>query len=116
MKFLKKLFYVIIVLIILFFVVGIFLPAEYILDRDIVIEKPADVVFSQVANFENRVKWSPWAAMDPEAKNSFDGTPGEIGSKWTWNGDPQKIGMGSLMIVELNLNKSIKTKLEFVSP
>ncbi|MCA9735555.1 MAG: SRPBCC family protein [Deferribacteres bacterium] len=116
MNALKKIIYVIIAIIVLFFVVGIFLPADYTLEREVTIEKPVDVVFSQVANFENRVKWSPWAAMDPDAKNSFEGTPGEVGSKWIWEGDPQKIGMGSLEIVELNLNENLKTKLEFVSP
>ncbi len=84
MKVLKNIVYIIIGLIAIFFIVALFLPEDYNLDREIVIAKPVDIVYAQVVNYENRVKWSPWIAMDPEAKNTFEGTMGEVGAKWSW--------------------------------
>lgn len=116
MKALKKIFYIIVLLAAVFFVVALFLPKEFVLEREVTINKPAEVVFAQVVNFENRVKWSPWAALDPGAENTYEGTMGEIGSSWMWEGDPEKVGTGSLEIVNLKLGQLIETKLVFVSP
>ncbi len=52
--------------------------------------------------------------MDKDAVNELTGTPGEVGAKWSWQGDT--VGTGALTIEELVPNKSIKAKLEFFVP
>lgn len=116
MKVLKNIVFILIGLIAVFLVVALFMPKEYNLDREIVIAKSADIVYSQVVDHQVRIKWSPWAAMDPNAKNTYEGTAGEVGSKWSWDGDPAKVGSGSAEIVNLVPGKLIEQKLVFLTP
>ncbi len=106
--------------VIILIVAGIFAIVPAFIDEDITfsrttdINKPVDVVFGVVKNFEYYKEWSAWSRMDLDAKNELTGTPGEVGSKWSWDGDT--VGVGSLTIEELVPNKSIKNRLDFLTP
>lgn len=110
------------ILIFLAVVVGIiaiipaFIDPEVTVTRSIEIDKPVDVVYNVTKNYNNYLEWNPWSQLDPKAKHSFSGTPGEIGSSWTWDGNPDSIGTGTLTLEETVPNTSIKGKLEFKVP
>ena len=116
MKALKVIAYILILILAVFLIGGLFLPADYNLEVSTTINKPVDVIFPMVTNYEKRIAWSPWAAMDPDAKNTFIGTPGEIGSSWTWDGDPAKVGKGTATLESIIPGKEMTSKLEFISP
>ncbi len=102
------------VLIGIFAIIPAFIDEDVSFSRTTEIDMPVGVVYSVVKNYEYYKEWSAWSRMDLDAKNELTGTPGEVGSKWSWDGDT--VGIGSLTIEELIPNKSIKSKLEFISP
>ncbi|GJQ64747.1 MAG: hypothetical protein SCALA702_38000 [Melioribacteraceae bacterium] len=114
MEILKKVLIGVAVIVALFFVVAAFLSSEYRVERSVVVNTSPDVVYPFVAELEQWRDWSPWAEMEPTAKYTFTGVPGEAGSKWSWKGEI--VGEGSLQHDELVKNKSIKSSLKFVSP
>jgi hypothetical protein len=114
MKILIGIVVVIAVLIGIFAIIPAFIDEEVTFSRTMEINKSVDVVYGVVKNYEYYKEWSAWSQMDKDAINELTGTPGEVGSKWSWKSDT--IGIGSLTIEELVTNKSIKAKLEFVAP
>ena len=42
------------------------------LERTVVIERPAEMVYSQVSNLKNFNNWSPWFTIDPETVDSYE--------------------------------------------
>jgi len=114
MKFLKWLGIIIILIVVLFLVIPIFLPSNFHIERDIVVDKPVDVVFESAVDMNMRSKWDPWIEMEPEAKVTVNVTPEIIGSGYTWKGEV--IGEGKITIQEFVPNKVIKSEITFISP
>lgn len=114
MKVIKGILIIIGAIVVLFFVVALFLPSSSTLERSIEINKPPEVVFGQVVDFNNYLKWNPWSQMEPTAKNTITGEPGAVGSSWSWEG--REVGKGSLTIEYITPNQSIQSKLEVKAP
>jgi hypothetical protein len=100
---------------IIFFVVIAGRPDEFIVSRWAKISAPPEKVFPHVNNLHKWQAWSPWAKMDPNAKNSFAGADSGTGAAMSWDGN-KKIGAGRMTIVESAPNDLIRFKLEFVRP
>lgn len=60
---------------------------DYAVERSIVIDAPADVVWQQVNYFENWQHWSPWYAKDSTMEWMLSGTDGEIESGYSWTSE-----------------------------
>ena len=90
-------------------------PTDFRITRSATIPAPVPVVFAQVNDFHNWNTWSPWAKMDPTAKNSFAGAPFGEGALFSWAGN-NKVGEGKMTIMESRPSKSIRIKLEFLKP
>jgi hypothetical protein len=90
-------------------------PADFRITRTGAISAPASAVFPHVNNLHNWEAWSPWAKLDPNAKNSFEGSSSGTGAKMSWAGN-NKVGVGSMTITESNPNDSITFKLDFLKP
>lgn len=107
----------IIVLIIVALFVGVVAmrPSEFLVTRTAAMAAPAPAVFAQVNDFHNWNAWSPWAKLDPAAKNIFEGAPAGTGAGFKWSGN-NKVGEGSMTITESRPNDLIRIKLEFLRP
>ncbi len=90
-------------------------PAEFRVSRSATISAPTSVVFAQVNDFHNWEAWSPWAKLDPAAKNSFAGPPAGVGANFTWSGN-DKVGEGSMTLTESHPHDLIRIRLDFVKP
>jgi len=90
-------------------------PSEFRIERSAVIAAPAPAVFAQVDDFHNWEAWSPWAKLDPAAKNSFEGAPAGKGAAFSWAGN-NKVGEGRMTITESRPDELIRIKLEFLKP
>jgi hypothetical protein len=75
---------------------------------------PADV-FAQVNDFHNWEAWSPWAKLDPAAKNTFEGPSSGTGAVFSWSGNSQ-VGEGRMTIMDSRPSELIRIKLDFVRP
>jgi len=90
-------------------------PDEFRVARSVTIPAPAPVVFEQVNDFHNWEGWSPWAKLDPNAKNSYEGADAGEGAKFHWEGNNQ-VGAGAMTLLESRPHELIRLRLEFLRP
>src|SRR4051794_19721177 len=111
----KKLLLTLAVIVLVFVAVVAMQPSEFRVERSATINAPSPIVFAQVNDFHNWEAWSPWAKLDPAAKNSFEGPPAGAGSIFRWSGN-DKVGEGLMTILESQPSDHVKIKLEFIRP
>jgi len=114
MKILKNILIALVVILVIGLIVLYFLPNHYTVSNSIEINKPADVVYAQVSDFNKWGTWDPWMEADPEAKVTVEGVPGTPGHKMSWDG--KKSGMGSMTVVSAGANQWVYSALEFIKP
>ena len=112
---LKKILTLLVVIVIVFVIVAALQPADYRVVRSANISAPPAAVFAQVNDFHKWEAWSPWAKLDPAAKNSFDGAPAGPGAVYTWAGN-SKVGEGRMTLTESHPDDLIRIKLDFIKP
>ena len=76
---------------------------------------PASQIFVHVNNLKNWNAWSPWAKLDPNAKNSFVGPEAGVGALMRWAGN-YEVGEGSMLITESKTNELVRFRLDFLKP
>lgn len=111
----KKVLIVLMILIVGFIVFVNSRPSEFKVSRSLTMAASSMKVFEQVNDFHNWNAWSPWAKLDPNAKNIFEGPTSGVGAIFRWSGNNQ-IGEGSNTIVESKPHELIKIKLEILKP
>ncbi|MBD9355819.1 SRPBCC family protein [Methylomonas albis] len=90
-------------------------PNQFQVTRSASIAAPPASVFAQVNDLQNWEAWSPWAKLDPNAKNSFSGPQAGVGANMSWAGN-NKVGEGSMTIVESRPYDLIRFRLDFLKP
>lgn len=100
---------------ILLFVVIAGQPDEFVVSRSGKIAAPPEKVFVHVDELKKWDDWSPWAKLDPNAKNTFAGPAGGAGAAMTWSGN-NKVGEGTMTITESAPSSLIQLRLEFLRP
>ncbi|MEL6864511.1 MAG: GyrI-like domain-containing protein [Bacteroidota bacterium] len=88
------------------------LPSEVHVERSIIINSSDRLLFNQINDLQNRIRWSPLFRKDPKTKVVV-GNPyiGE-GASYTWSSDHPEVSSGKLMILDSQPGKSIMTKLD----
>lgn len=114
MKILKYIGIGLLAIIVIFLVLGLFLPKDFKVERSTEINRPAAVVFEQVKSLQNQQKWSPWADYDPNMKVSYEGNAGEVGSSSHWEGN-KDVGKGSQQITAVTASR-VESKIHFIEP
>jgi effector-binding domain-containing protein len=89
-------------------------PTEFKVERSISIQAPKELVKEQVVYFKNSQKWSPWAKLDPNMKEWFEGEDGTVGAKHFWDGN-DSVGEGSQEIMAIEENR-VETLVTFIRP
>jgi hypothetical protein len=100
---------------IIFFIVTAGRPDEFKVTRSTKISASPGKIFPHVNDLRKWEAWSPWAKLDPNAKNSFEGADSGTGAAMSWDGN-KKIGAGRMTIIESEPDDLIRFKLEFVRP
>ena len=113
MKILKNILVASLVLVALAFMIGLFLPSNYHLERSITIHAPASTVFEEVNNFRRWDHWSPWKGIDPNTIIRCEGPESGVGSRMLWASENPKVGKGSQETIACIPNKRITTRLKF---
>ena len=111
MKALKIIGIILLVIIGICLVAVLLQPSQGHIEKSIVINAPASSVFAEVSDFQKFNVWSPWAKMDPEAKQTFEGPVASVGHKMAWDGP--KTGTGSQWTEEIRENEYVKNGMKF---
>ncbi len=91
------------------------LGKEYHFEKSIVINAPAEKVWQNVNSMKGINSWSPFMKMDPNMQQSYSGTSGTVGEKYTWSGN-DNAGQGEETITELMPNQKSVVDLHFIKP
>ena len=113
MKFIKKAALVLLGLMMLFGVIGLFLPSSQHVERQVTIDAPASQVFPYLNDFRKFNEWNPWAKLDPNTQYTFSGTDSGTGAIMQWSSEHEHVGKGSQQIVDSRLNEFVETELDF---
>src|SRR5262245_54020938 len=112
---LKKILIAVAVVVVGFLLFAASRPDTYRVERSKVIAAPADAVFPQLADFHAWAQWSPWEKLDSQMQKTYDGPGGVVGSSYSWQGN-KEVGKGKMTFTELEPNKHVGLKLEFIEP
>ena len=113
MKFIKGLLITLLALFAIWVILALFSSKGYDVTREIKTEASPEQIWNQISEFEKWQSWSPWKAKDPSMESEYQGTPGTIGSKTSWVGDPELSGTGNMTINEVVPNNKLGYDLQF---
>lgn len=114
MKALRIILSIVAILVALFFIGGMLLPKTYRISRSVVIQASDSVVYMNVTDMNNFLKWNPWTKMEPEAKVTISGTPAQVGHLWEWMG--KKTGSGQMELIKASPYSLAEFQLSFLEP
>lgn len=97
------------------FVIALFVKNEYVVEREIVINKPRQEVFAYVKQLKNQDQYNCWTMADPNMKKEFTGTDGTVGFVYAWDGD-ENAGKGEQEIIYIAEDEKLETELRFIKP
>lgn len=115
MKIVKKLLIIVLIVIAIPFIVALFVPKEYHVERKITINRPAATVFEYIKHIKNQDYYSVWNRKDPNMKKDYSGTDGTVGFKYHWDGNDD-VGEGIQEITNINDNERVDMDLHFKRP
>lgn len=104
MKALKYILIGIICLAVIFLVLGLILPKEFTVARSTVISAPRPVVLAQIKSLKTMDTWTVWSKRDPDIKQEFGGTDGEVGSWLSWDSEKSEVGKGKQEVMAITDN------------
>lgn len=90
-------------------------PTDFRVVRSVSIPAAPDAVFPHINDLKKWQEWSPWAKLDPNCKNSFEGPVAGVGAKFSWAGN-NDVGVGSMTVTESKSPESVRIKLAFLKP
>jgi hypothetical protein len=112
MKPFKKIILAVLLIPIVLVVGSLFLPAQYRVERAIVINANPAAVFAQVNTLKHWPEWTAWkVAKYPDMQVSFSGPEAGVGATYTWDG--KSTGHGTLKITQSEPDRAIAYDLAF---
>jgi hypothetical protein len=116
MKILKKLLFVVAGILVLWLLIALFMPKDYNVERQVVINKPKTEVFDYIKYVKNQDNFSKWNQLDPNMKKSYSGTDGTVGFIYGWNSDNGEAGVGEQEIKNITEGERVDFELRFKEP
>lgn len=90
-----------IITVLLFLLIGVFLPSHARVERSVELGNPMTQVYDTLNHFKRFNSWQPWYALDPRAEYALEGAEFGVGAKVGWNSILNKqVGKGSVEITE----------------
>jgi effector-binding domain-containing protein len=114
MKILKRILLALAILLVIICAIGFMFPSKFRVERSAVINKPVAEVFAFANNMKNFNSWSPWFEKDTAALYTYEGPESGVGATQKWESKVDDVGNGSMKIVEVIQDKSIREELRFM--
>lgn len=90
-------------------------PDAFRVERSVTIKGAPEKIFPLINDFHQWEAWSPWEKIDPALTRSYGGAASGTGATYAWSGN-QKIGKGSMEIIESQPSSKALLKLDFTAP
>lgn len=113
MKIIKRIMISLLALLVLLVLIGMFLPQQAMMRRDILISAEPAQIYKVLEKPREFNKWSPWADIDPNAKYEYFGPESGVGAGMRWSSEDPHVGVGSSRIIEVDTDKRIRVELDF---
>jgi effector-binding domain-containing protein len=113
MKILKTTLFTLLGIIILIFIVSLLLPSHAHVERSIEIKSKPSQAFKIVNKLKEWKKWSPWHRIDSTTEWTYSIQEEGNGAGYYWKSNNDKVGSGSLLIVESIEDSLVKTVMNF---
>jgi hypothetical protein len=108
--------YIIICIIALLLLIGLFAKKDFVIEREILIEKKCTEVFYYISRLKNQDYYSKWVMTDPNMQKTFKGVDGKVGFVYAWDSDNKQAGKGEQEIMRIEENKKIDIEVRFEKP
>ncbi|HEX2936648.1 MAG TPA: SRPBCC family protein [Bacteroidales bacterium] len=115
MKTLKKIGFIVLVIVVLPCIAALFIPKSYTISVSETINKPKDEVYNYMRMLNNQKNYNMWIMEDPELSLQVKGTDGSVGAIQQWNSKISNVGEGEQEITMLSPEK-INLALRFKRP
>ncbi|MHC2990799.1 hypothetical protein OB13_04090 [Pontibacter sp. HJ8] len=102
----------VVTLIVILVIISVCLPSRIHIQRDIVINAPAEATYEQIHELRNWSKWVPWHQNDPKTKLTYAGPTQGEGAKYSWTSQQSDVKTGKVTILKAEQNKRLVTNLE----
>ncbi|MEO6550667.1 MAG: SRPBCC family protein [Ferruginibacter sp.] len=112
---LKVILLVVLVIIAIPLVIALFVKKEYLVERNVTINKPKQEVFNYLKFLKNQDNFNKWVKTDPNMKKDFRGTDGTVGFVYAWDGN-SKAGKGEQEIKQLQDGEKVDVEIRFEKP
>jgi hypothetical protein len=116
MKWIKRLFLLILSLVVAILTIGFFAPKKFKVERSIQVSQPKDSVYQYLKLLKNQDQFSVWARKDPKMKKTYTGQDGIVGFVSAWESKDENVGTGSMEIVKLTPGERIDMHIRFKVP
>jgi len=97
-------------------IAALFIRKEYIVQRQITINKTSRVVFDYIKYLKNQRHYSKWVMMDPDAKMDYRGTDGAEGFISAWDSQNKNVGKGEQEIKKFTDGSRMDCEVRFEKP
>jgi hypothetical protein len=106
----------VVALIVLLLLMALFIKKEYIIQKEITINKSSKEVYSYIRFLRNQEQYSKWVMTDPDMKKEFKGTDGNVGFVYKWDSENKNVGKGEQEIVKLVEGERVDAEIRFIKP
>ncbi|MCW3126513.1 MAG: hypothetical protein JWO03_2171 [Bacteroidetes bacterium] len=114
-KVLKVIGAIVLIAVVVFLVAGLFGPKECKLERSTTIHAAPGVIFTNISDYRNWEKWSPWKDKDTNCKYTYSGPQGQADADVKWSGN-KEAGEGDMHTTELAQDVNMVYHLSFIRP
>ncbi|MDX5417909.1 MAG: SRPBCC family protein [Hymenobacteraceae bacterium] len=113
MHLLKSLLLGAITLVAILAIISISLPRHIYIQRDIIINAPAEAAYEQISNLSNWPNWLPGHHQEPSSTSARVNQPNGIGDRYRWVSQRSGIKPGVVTIVAAEPHRRLVTNLKF---
>lgn len=107
--------WVVVAIIVLMLITALFTKKEYVIKREIIINRSQHDVYEYLRFFKNHRSFNAWLLKDPAMKETSRGTDGQVGYVLSYEGN-KDVGTGEEELVGLVPDKRIDIELRFLKP
>jgi len=107
---------IIVAMLALIFVAAAFAPDNFAIQSEVIINRPARIVFDYVKYLKNQANFNKWVMQDPNARRTYTGEDGAVGCICYWDSDNKQVGKGEQEITQLIQDNRIDWALRFKKP